>query len=102
MAMDLAHPRVSRAEATGSSQWGRVYWNICEEKLHGLCARSVVEEKDTSERRNEVAFVLHLKKFYPKNKKIRKSDFFSDGATVRCDVQELEHRLTEEEQIEGL
>lgn len=37
-----------------------------------------------------------------KIKKIRNSDFFSDGATVRCDVQELEHRVTEEEQIEGL
>ena len=49
--MGLAHPWVSRAEATRSSQWGRVYWNICEEELHGLCARSVVEEKEPAEPR---------------------------------------------------
>ena len=51
MAMGLAHPRVSRAEATENSQWGRVCWNIFEEELHGLCARSVVEEKEPAEPR---------------------------------------------------
>ena len=30
----------------------------------------------TSERRNEVAFVVHLKKFYPKNKKLEIVIFF--------------------------